>query len=74
MKYFDHVRFLSEGLEAPYFAMKTAWFFDGLEDIHKSSLLLYDAIKTECRNRGHTYVLQGNMNFWFESYLKSRRR
>ena len=65
--------FLS-GLEAPYFAMKKAWFFNQLEAKAKNSLQLYDAIKTECRNKGHTYVLNDGCKYWVKSYVSMKKK
>merc|ERR1740128_211616 len=62
------------GLEAAFGLMKKAWFWSELEEIHKAALLLYDAFKSECRNRGHTFLLVANQNAWFDSYLANKKR
>lgn len=44
-------------IEAPLFALRNAWFFPGLESLHRTALVTYDVFKVTCRSRGHTFLL-----------------
>ena len=58
------------GLEAPLFAMKNAWFYRDLSDLHRVSLVTYDLFKQTCKSRGHTYLLHHDMPTYFHFYTK----
>eukprot|EP00092_Neocalanus_flemingeri_P026030 GFUD01028215.1.p1 GENE.GFUD01028215.1~~GFUD01028215.1.p1 ORF type:complete len:1265 (+),score=407.13 GFUD01028215.1:55-3849(+) len=62
------------GLEAPYFAIKNAWFYSSFSDLHKTSLQTYDLFKQTCKSRGHTFLLQHDLPTHFHYYTRDPKR
>ena len=58
------------GLEAPYFAVKNAWFYSSFSDLHKTALQTYDLFKQTCKSSGHTFLLQHDLPTHFHFHTR----
>ena len=60
------------GLEAPYSAIKSSWWYEELSKLHKAALYTYDLIKATCKQVGHTYLIESGIKTHIKYYENLR--